>query len=42
MTAKGNRFFVEAVVYRYWEGIPWRDLPKRFGNFRVIHTRHMR
>lgn len=41
-TAKDNRLFVEAVLYRYRAGIPWRDLPERFGNFRIIHTRHMR
>jgi hypothetical protein len=23
-------------------GIPWRDLPERFGNFKVVHTRHTR
>ena len=34
--------FVEAVLYRYRAGIPWRDLPARFGDFRVIPTRHMR
>ena len=42
VTAKDNRLFVEAVLYRYRAGIPWRDLPERFGDFRVIHTRHMR
>ena len=42
VTAKDNRLFVEAVLYRYCTGIPWRDLPERFGDFRVIHTRHMR
>ena len=41
-TAKDNRRFVEAVLSRYRAGIPWRDLPGRFGDFRVIHTRHMR
>ena len=41
-TAKDNRLFVEAVLYRYRAGIPWRDLPARFGDFRVVHTRHMR
>ena len=25
-TAKDNRLFVEAVLYRYRAGIPWRDL----------------
>ena len=42
MTAKDNRLFVEAVLYRYRAGIPWRDLPERFGDFRVVHTRHTR
>jgi len=41
-TAKNNRLFVDAVLYRYRAGIPWRDLPARFGDFRVIHTRHSR
>lgn len=41
-TAKDNRLFVEAVLYRYRAGIAWRDLPERFGNFRSIHTRHTR
>jgi transposase len=30
VTAEDNRLFVEAVLYRYWAGIPWRDLPDRF------------
>ncbi len=41
-TAKDNRLFVYAVLYRYRAGIPWRDLPERFGDLRVIHTRHSR
>ena len=27
VTAKDNRLFVEAVLYRYKTDIPWRDLP---------------
>jgi transposase len=42
VTAKDNRLFVEAVLYRYRAGIPWRDLPSRFGDYRVVHTRHSR
>ena len=42
VTAKDNRLFIDAVLYRYRAGIPWRDLPERFGDFRVIHTRHSR
>jgi transposase len=40
--AGDNRLFIEAVLYRYRAGIPWRDLPPRFGDFRVIHLRHSR
>src|SRR5512144_2310732 len=41
-TAKDNGLFMEAVRYRYRAGIAWRDLPERFGDFRVIHTRFSR
>ena len=30
--ARDNRFFVSAVWYVAKTGIPWRDLPARFGN----------
>jgi transposase len=42
VTAKDNRLFVEAVLYRYRAGIPWRDLPTQLGDFRVVHTRFSR
>ena len=42
MTAKDNRLFVEAVLYRYRAGIPWRDLPERFGPWKAVHTRFTR
>ncbi len=38
-TARDNRLFVEAVLYRYRAGIPWRDLPERFGPWKAVHTR---
>ena len=41
-TARDNRLFIDAVLYRYRAGIPWRDLPARFGDFRVVHLRHSR
>jgi transposase len=28
----GNRVFVEAVIWKFRSGAPWRDLPERFGN----------
>jgi len=42
VTAKDNRLFVEAVLYRYRAGIPWRDLPERFGAWKKVHTRFCR
>lgn len=42
VTAKHNRLFVEAVLYRYRAGIPWRDLPGRFGDWKAVHTRFSR
>jgi transposase len=42
MNAKDNRLFVEAVLYRHRAGVAWRDLPERFGDFRVVHLRHSR
>ena len=35
--ALDNRRFVEAVVLRYRAGIPWRDLPERFGKGKSVH-----
>ena len=41
-TARDNRRFVEAVLYRYRAGIPWRDLPERFGGWKNTHMRFSR
>ncbi|PYD79353.1 IS5/IS1182 family transposase [Komagataeibacter oboediens] len=38
-TAADNRLFVEAVLYRYRAGIPWRELPVRSGNWKNVHRR---
>ena len=38
MTAKDDRLFVEAVLYRYRTGMPWRDLPERRGDWKAGHT----
>ena len=42
VTAKDNRLFVEAVLSRYRTGMPWRDLPERFGDWKNMHRRHRR
>ena len=31
-TSADNRLFLEAVLWRFRTGSPWRDLPDRFGN----------
>lgn len=41
-TAADNRLFVDAVIYRYRTGVPWRDLPERFGNGIAVHRRYRR
>jgi transposase len=41
-TARDNRRFVEAVLYRYRAGIPWRDLPERLGGWKNTHRRFSR
>jgi transposase len=41
-TAADNRLFVEAVLDRYRAGIPWRDLPERFGDWKNVHRRFSR
>jgi transposase len=39
VAAQDNRRFVEAVLYRYRTGMPWRDLPERFGDGVKVHRR---
>jgi transposase len=34
-----NRLFVEAVIWKFRSGAPWRDLPERFGEWKNVHTR---
>jgi transposase len=38
-TAPDNRLFVEAILYRFRTGMPWRDLPERFGYWKSVHQR---
>lgn len=41
-TASDNRLFVDAGLYRYRAGVPWRDLPERFGDWKRTHRRWSR
>lgn len=36
---RGDRLFVEAVLFRTKTGTPWRDLPERFGPWKSVYNR---
>jgi len=38
-TKRGDRLFIDAVLYRAKTGIPWRDLPQRFGPWKTVYNR---
>jgi transposase len=39
---RGDRNFVNAVIWRARTGVPWRDLPERFGSWQTIFNRFSR
>jgi len=41
-SVKGNRLFVDSVIWKFRTGVPWRDLPAEFGAWKNIHTRFSR
>jgi transposase len=36
---RGDRLFIEAVLFRAKTGMPWRDLPERFGPWKSVFNR---
>jgi transposase len=42
VTAKDNRLFLNAILYIAKTGIPWRDLPERFGHWHRVFQRFNR
>lgn len=36
---RGDRLFIEAVIFRAKTGTPWRDLPERFGPWKSVYNR---
>jgi transposase len=42
VTAKDNRLFLEAVLWRVRTGLPWRDLPGEFGHWNSVFQRFRR
>jgi len=39
---RGDRLFIDAVLYRAKTGVPWRDLPERFGPWKTVYNRFTR
>lgn len=39
---KGERVFLEAVLYLVRTGVPWRDLPAHFGRWDAVYMRFRR
>jgi len=42
VTARDNRLFLEAVLWRVRTGLPWRDLPGAFGCWNSVFQRFRR
>ncbi len=36
---RGDRLFVDSVLFRAKTGMPWRDLPDRFGPWKTVYNR---
>ena len=36
---RGDRLFIEAVLFRAKTGMPWRDLPELFGPWKSVYNR---
>jgi transposase len=39
---RDDRVIVEGIVWRLATGVPWRDLPERFGSWRTVYARFRR
>jgi transposase len=38
-STRGDRLFIDAVLYRAKTGVAWRDLPERFGPWKSVYNR---
>ena len=36
---RGDRLFIDAILFRAKTGMPWRDLPERFGSWKSVYNR---
>jgi transposase len=39
---RDDRLVVDGIVWRLTTGVPWRDLPERFGSWRTVYSRFRR
>ncbi|WP_329536733.1 IS5 family transposase (plasmid) [Streptomyces sp. NBC_01450] len=39
---QSHRRVINGILFRQRTGIPWRDLPTRFGKWKTVHDRHRR
>src|SRR5688572_23336211 len=42
VTARDNRLFIDAILFIGKTGVPWRDLPERFGHWNSVWKRFSR
>jgi transposase len=38
-STRGDRTFINAVLFLMKTGCPWRDLPERYGNWKTVYNR---
>ncbi|WP_107121898.1 IS5 family transposase [Streptomyces yokosukanensis] len=39
---KSHRRVINGILFRHRTGVPWRDLPPRFGKWKTVYDRHRR
>ena len=39
---RDHRQVMEGIVFKFRTGVPWRDLPERFGPWQTVHGRFAR
>lgn len=39
---RDHRQVIDGILYRARTGVPWRDLPERYGSWKTVHERHRR
>ena len=42
VSKRGDRDFVNAVIWRVKTGVQWRDLPERYGSWKTVYNRFHR